>query len=203
MLLVYLLGVFVLSTLHRPVCRRFVDSGRTVLSRLLVVPCSLGLVACLAVDQEPMVVLARSILVVGLVALVEIDLLVRRLPREISYPAAVISFALLTLARPERWWSMILGAAIPTALMMATSWASRRQLGSGDVRMAPLLGVHLGFVSPTAVFYGFTTSFVIAGTSVFALLLFGRASRSSTIPFGPFLAAGTVIVLAADAWSIV
>jgi len=53
------------------------------------------------------------------------------------------------------------------------------------------------------VFYGFTTSFVIAGTSVFALLLFGRASRSSTIPFGPFLAAGTVIVLAADAWSIV
>lgn len=203
MLLVQLLGTFALSTLHWPACRFFVDAKRTRLSRLLVVPCSLAMVACLAVDQEALVVLSRSILVVSLVALVEIDLLVRRLPREISYPATVISFVVLTFARPERWWPMVLGAVIPTALMAGTSWMSRRQLGSGDVRMAPLLGVHLGFVSSTTVFYGFTSSFLIAGISVFALLLFGRASRSSTIPFGPFLAAGTVIVLAAEAWSIV
>lgn len=203
MLLVQLLGTFALSSLHWPVCRCFVDAKRTRLSRRLVVPCSLATVACLAVDQEALVVLSRSILVVSLVALVEIDLLVRRLPREISYPATVISFVVLTFARPERWWPMVLGAVIPTALMAGTSWMSRRQLGSGDVRMAPLLGVHLGFVSSTAVFYGFTSSFLIAGISVFALLLFGRASRSSTIPFGPFLAAGTVIVLAAEAWSIV
>ena len=203
MLLVQLLGTLALSSLHWPVCRCFVDAKRTRLSRRLVVPCSLATVACLAVDQEALVVLSRSILVVSLVALVEIDLLVRRLPREISYPTTVISFVVLTFARPERWWPMVLGAVIPTALMAGTSWMSRRQLGSGDVRMAPLLGVHLGFVSSTAVFYGFTSSFLIAGISVFALLLFGRASRSSTIPFGPFLAAGTVIVLAAEAWSIV
>lgn len=203
MLLVQLLGTLALSSLHWPVCRFFVDAKRTRLSRRLVVPCSLATVACLAVDQEALVVLSRSILVVSLVALVEIDLLVRRLPREISYPATVISFVVLTFARPERWWPMVLGAVIPTALMAGTSWMSRRQLGSGDVRMAPLLGVHLGFVSSTAVFYGFTSSFLIAGISVFALLSFGRASRSSTIPFGPFLAAGTVIVLAAEAWSIV
>lgn len=202
MLLAHLSIAFLLSMLHWPMCRRFVDAGRSTISRLLVTPCSLGLVACLMIDQEPLVIVARSILVASLVALVEIDLLVRRLPREISFPATLISFCLLVTARPDRWWAMALGALIPTALLAATLWLSRRRLGSGDVRLAPLLGVHLGFVSSTAVFYGFTSSFVIAGLTVFALLLVGRASRSTSIPFGPFLAVGTLLVLIADAWSI-
>lgn len=203
MAFVYLSFVVALSMLHWPVCRRFVITDRSMISRVLVLPCSIVLVWCMSFDQDPIVILARAVLVASLAALVEIDLLVRRLPREISYPATVISFVLLTFAWPERWWPMVLGAVIPTALMAGTSWMSRRQLGSGDVRMAPLLGVHLGFVSAGAVFYGFTLSFVIAGVSVFVLLLVGRASRSTSIPFGPFLAVGTLLVLIGDAWSLV
>jgi leader peptidase (prepilin peptidase)/N-methyltransferase len=138
---------------------------------------------------------ARVLLVTAVMALVEIDILARRLPREISYPTAVISFVLLGVGRPEQVWSMLLGALLPMSVLAVTSWCSRRQLGSGDVRMWPLCGVHLGAESMATVTSGFVSSFVIAGVVVIGLVVSGRAGRSSTIPFGPFLAAGSLLAL--------
>lgn len=139
---------------------------------------------------------ARVVLVAALLILVEVDIVVRRLPREISCPSAIASFVLLSVGRHDRVPAMIVGAVLPTAFLALTLWCSRRQLGGGDVRLAPLLGVHLGSSSLSLVFFGFMTSFVIAGTVVVALVIMGRANRSTTLAFGPFLAVGTVIALA-------
>ena len=195
MLILWLVASLLLSSVHWPLCRLFVSRDRPRASRVLVPLGSSILTSVLVNGEGASTSAARLLLVTTLMALVEIDILVRRLPREISYPAAMISFLLLGCGRPEQVWSMIVGALAPMSVLAITSWCSRRQLGSGDVRMWPLLGVQLGAESMTTVVFGFVSSFVVAGIVVIGLVLSGRARRTTTIPFGPFLAAGTMLAL--------
>ena len=50
-------------------------------------------------------------------------------------------------------------------------------------------------MSGAAVFAGFLLAFLIAGFVVLILVLFGRANRSTTLPFGPFMVLGTLSAL--------
>ena len=184
-----------LSLLHAPICAAFFDFPRSRMNRMLVALVSAVSVAVLVPGVGGWVALARIVFVVASCALIEIDLRARRLPREISYPAAVVSFVLLVVDGPERIGVLLIGAGAPTAFLAFTLWWSRRQLGSGDVRLAPLLGVQLASVSGTAVFAGFLLAFLIAGFVVLILVLFGRANRSTTLPFGPFMVVGTLSAL--------
>ncbi|HNJ96574.1 MAG TPA: A24 family peptidase [Ilumatobacteraceae bacterium] len=136
----------------------------------------------------------------GLVALTWIDLRTKRLPREITYTTAAIMVPLLCVAalvqhEPRRIWMMALGAAVALALMGLIYAVSRGGMGDGDVRLSPLLGAALGFQNPglaaVGLFFGFLAGAVV-GVVVMATR---RGDRKTSIPFGPFLALGTVVAL--------
>ncbi len=139
-------------------------------------------------------------LMAGLVALSWIDLRTRRLPREITYTTAAIGFPLLCVAalvenQPSRMWMMLAGATISLATMAIIYWASRGGMGDGDVRLAPLLGGFLGFLNPglalVGLFFGFLTGAVIG---LVAMAVVG-GDRKMKVPFGPFMALGTVLAI--------
>jgi leader peptidase (prepilin peptidase) / N-methyltransferase len=195
MVLVWAGWSLLLGLLHGPMCSAFIDGRRSVASRVFVPLSSAVIVSVLASGVGAWVSAARVVFVLASSALTEIDLRVRRLPREISYPAAVVSFVLLTIDRPDHVGVLLIGAVAPTAFLAFTLWCSRRQLGSGDVRMAPLLGMHLASISGAAILEGFLFAFLIAGLVVLVLIVMGRANRSTTLPFGPFLVAGTLSVM--------
>jgi len=143
---------------------------------------------------------AFCVLMAGLVALSWIDLHTRRLPRQIIYATAAVGISLLVVAAlvehaPERLWMMLLGAAISLALMALIYAASRGGMGDGDVRLSPLLGAYLGFLNPglapIGLFFGFVTG-AVAGVVV---LVAKRGGRKTAIPFGPFMALGTVLAI--------
>jgi leader peptidase (prepilin peptidase)/N-methyltransferase len=148
---------------------------------------------------------AYCVLCAGLLALSWIDLRTRRLPREITYVVAAIGVPLLVVAalvehRPGRITTMVVGAAIALAFMGLLYVVSRGGMGDGDVRLSPLLGAYLGWLGlgfvPVGLFLGFLFGAVV-GLAVMAV---GSAGRKTAIPFGPFLAAGTVVgVLAGQA----
>lgn len=136
----------------------------------------------------------------GLVGLSWIDLRTRRLPREIIYGTAGVVLPLLVVAAlveraPERLWMMALGAAIALAIMALVYLVSRGGMGEGDVRLAPLLGAALGFLNPglapIGLLFGFATGAVV-GVGVMVLR---RGDRKTAIPFGPFLALGTLMAI--------
>ncbi|MCU1504859.1 MAG: peptidase family protein [Ilumatobacteraceae bacterium] len=133
----------------------------------------------------------------GLVALTAIDLRTKRLPREITYATAAVGAPLLVVAalvrhEPQRIWTMACGAGIALAITLAIYVVSRGGMGDGDVRLAPLLGMYLGWLNPGLVPVGLLFGF-FAGALVGGLLLVaGRAGRTTAIPLGPFLALGTV-----------
>jgi leader peptidase (prepilin peptidase)/N-methyltransferase len=143
---------------------------------------------------------AFCVLMAGLVALTWIDLRTRRLPREITYTTAAVGIPLLVVAAlvehaPERIWMMALGAAISLALMALIYVASRGGMGEGDVRLAPLLGAYLGWLNPglapVGLFFGFATGAVVG----MGVLVAKRGDRKTAVPFGPFMALGTVLAI--------
>jgi len=143
---------------------------------------------------------AYCVLMAGLVALTWIDLRTKRLPREITYSTAATMVPLLCVAaiaadEARRVWMMALGAAIALALMAAIYFASRGGMGDGDVRLAPLLGAALGYhnpgLAPVGLFFGFFAGALVG----IVVMVVTHGDRRTAVPFGPFLALGTVVAL--------
>jgi leader peptidase (prepilin peptidase) / N-methyltransferase len=87
------------------------------------------------------------------------------------------------------WWDSLLGAVTGFTLLLVIAIVSKGGMGFGDVKLYALLGFVLGFKLVLLSFF-FATLFgaVIGGFA----LLFKIVKRRQPIPFGPFIAAGTL-----------
>jgi leader peptidase (prepilin peptidase) / N-methyltransferase len=72
-------------------------------------------------------------------------------------------------------------------LLVPYAVTKRRGLGFGDVKLAAICGLLLGYPRCLAALW---CAFVFGGVWAVALLLSGRATRSTPLPLAPFLATG-------------
>lgn len=68
-------------------------------------------------------------------------------------------------------------------------------MGFGDVKLAGVLGMYLGFLSWAHVLAGTFAAFLLGGLWSLGLLLSRRGTLKSSIPFGPFMLAGTALAM--------
>jgi len=68
-------------------------------------------------------------------------------------------------------------------------------LGLGDVKLAGVLGLLLGWLGWGPAIVSVLAAFVIGGVIALILLLVGRASRSSHVAFGPSMILGAWVAL--------
>jgi leader peptidase (prepilin peptidase)/N-methyltransferase len=151
-------------------------------------------------DDARAAIPAYCILMAVLVAQTWIDLKTQRLPREITYwgiglGAVALAAAAIVLDEPERIWMMALGAAIALAAMWLIYTLSKGGMGDGDVRLAPLLGLYLGWLNPGIVLPGLFFGFIAGAVVGVAMMAIDRAGRRTAVPFGPFLALGTIVAI--------
>jgi len=126
----------------------------------------------------------------ALVAVSATDIEHRIIPNRIVLPAAAIVLAANTALHPSPVWALAaLGAA---GFLFAAALAYPKGMGMGDVKLALLLGVALGWAVLGAVLLAFVCVFPVA---LLVLVRDGIAARKTTIPFGPFLALGALIIL--------
>ena len=92
-------------------------------------------------------------------------------------------------------WMILLGAACALAFMGIVYIASRGGMGDGDVRLSPLLGAYLGWLNPGFVAVGLFIGFLAGAVVGVAMMAAGRAGRKTAVPFGPFLALGTIVAV--------
>jgi leader peptidase (prepilin peptidase) / N-methyltransferase len=64
------------------------------------------------------------------------------------------------------------------------------------VKLSGLLGLYLGWVGTAALVIGLAAGYVLAGLTGIGLIAAGKATRKSQIPFGPFMLAGALAVIA-------
>lgn len=134
------------------------------------------------------------------VALTFIDLDVHRLPDAIVLPSYVVSGVLLAGAALTggswgpyaRGWA---AAAILYAAYFALAVAYPAGMGFGDVKLAGVLGLHLGWLGWGQLALGAFLAFFLGGVVGLALIATGRATRKSAIPFGPFMLVGALVAV--------
>ncbi len=132
-----------------------------------------------------------------------IDLRERLLPNRVLLPATVGALLLLTAAAAagDRWDDLLRavlagGAAFAVLLVMAL--VSPAGMGMGDVKLAALLGLLLGWLGWPVVLLGFLLGFLAQALLGLALIAARRAGRRTELPFGPALVLGTAL---AAGWS--
>ncbi len=136
----------------------------------------------------------------GLLALSVIDVQTLRLPKSVVYVDSLIVAVLLVLATAVTgvWHQLGVGAICGAAwfvVFFALNFASPRLLGFGDVRLAPVLGLALGWLGVGYVVLGFLAANLIGAVVGVILIATRRMSREQQIPYGVFLAAGCAVAV--------
>lgn len=129
------------------------------------------------------------------VVLTVIDLDTHRLPNTIVLPSYVVAGVLFTLACVlGAEWSRLLGAVVGMAVLYAFYFVIRvirpDGMGGGDVKLAGVVGLYLGWLGWGALAVGAFAAFVLGGVFGLALIAGRRAGRRTAIPFGPWMLAG-------------
>ena len=125
-----------------------------------------------------------------LVAVSAIDLVHRIIPNRIVLPATAIVLVANTARdlTPE-WTVAALGAS---GFLFAAALAYPAGMGMGDVKLALLMGAALGKTVSVALMAGMLVAMI---PSLVLFARHGTKARKMGIPFGPFLAIGSVVAL--------
>ena len=126
-----------------------------------------------------------------------IDYATHRLPRGVTFRAAIVGGPLLTLAAINhddngRIGVMFASFVVTLALFALLAAFSKGGIGGGDVRLAPVLAMFLGWLGASHVYIGLGSGFILGGVVATGMLVTRRASASTRIAFGPFLCIGAV-----------
>jgi len=127
-----------------------------------------------------------------------IDASTRLLPNRITYPAFPVLLGLLLVASLGlgdlgRLARGLLAAAAVGAFFLLLALISPRGMGLGDVKLAPTLGLALGWLSWGTVAVGVFAGFLLGGLAGVAAILLLGLTRKSLLPFGPWLVAGALL----------
>jgi leader peptidase (prepilin peptidase)/N-methyltransferase len=151
------------------------------------------------VYHDSWVLPAYLVLSSGLVALSVIDLDLKILPTVIirvvgAVGAVLLAFASLMEHDWEKFGAALACAAGAFAFFFVLHFVYPRGMGFGDVRLSFVLGLNLGWLG-----WKYTVGGLFVGFLYGALLGAGvmlaqgaKRGRKVAIPFGPFLAAGTI-----------
>ena len=125
-----------------------------------------------------------------LVAISAIDFEHRIIPNRIVLPATGVVLVANTLRDVSPQWTLAaLGAS---AFLLTAALIYPAGMGMGDVKLALLMGAALGKTVPVALMAGMVAAMI---PSLVLFARHGSKARKMGIPFGPFLAIGSVVAL--------
>ncbi|MDP9452473.1 MAG: A24 family peptidase [Actinomycetota bacterium] len=121
-------------------------------------------------------------------------------PNRLVAATLVVSVPLLALAAlAEGDWrslrSALLGALLAGAGLLVVNLISPRGMGMGDVKLAVVLGLFLGWIDLGHVVLGLFLGFLLGALGGVVLISLGLRRRSDHVPFAPFLAGGAALAV--------
>jgi len=149
---------------------------------------------------EPWFLPAFLFLAALTVCLTVIDVQVFRLPFWIvapAYPVAAVLLGAASLASRDGGSAvrMLAGGAALWGLYRLVHLINPNGMGYGDVRLAGVLGLYLGWLGWYSLVAGAFLGFLLGGIGGVALLLARRGGLKTAIPFGPYMLAGAWVAI--------
>ncbi|MFF1253117.1 prepilin peptidase [Pseudarthrobacter sp. NPDC058329] len=163
-----------------------------------------------------LVLAACAYFAVMAVRLTVIDVRHHLLPNRIVFPSYAVAGALLLAAAAftgagggadqgkagsaaaflaEPALRVVAGAAILWVFYFVLRFAYPPGMGFGDVKLAGVLGIYLGYLGWGHLFAGTFLAFLLGGLWSILLLAARRGTLKSSIPFGPFMLAGATAAM--------
>jgi leader peptidase (prepilin peptidase) / N-methyltransferase len=153
----------------------------------------------------PSPILPAGLLLAGLsLLLVPIDLAVLRLPDPLvavgfTGSALVVVLASVLTGQYGALLRAVLAGAVMAGGYLLLALLPGARLGLGDVKVAGVLGLVLGWLGWGYVLLGALLPHLLNGPVVLALLLSRRVKRDSGVPLGPALLAGALLAVVVSA----
>jgi leader peptidase (prepilin peptidase) / N-methyltransferase len=134
------------------------------------------------------------------VALAAIDIATRRLPDPLTLPAYPILITLLAVAAFASHDFAALARALLGGLALAGGYlvlalVRPGQLGGGDIKLAGIAGLALGWLGWPTLIAGAALAFVLSALVSLALIAARRLTLRGAICFGPFLVGGALLAM--------
>ncbi|MEO7555467.1 MAG: A24 family peptidase [Acidimicrobiales bacterium] len=148
-----------------------------------------------------------ALLASALVCVSAIDLRTYRIPNKVVFPALGVSVVLLFVATTRLepavgTWAYYRGALVGAALyfgfLLIPHLIYPKGMGMGDVKLALLMGLYLGWGHGTLDVFAVVTSALFVGCVfgiVSGFIINGFRKRRRAFPFGPALAAGCFLIV--------
>lgn len=134
-------------------------------------------------------------------ALAIIDIRTHRLPNRLVAVGGITGLVLLvaaalTSSRMDALIRALLAALVLFAAYLMLRMLSAGGVGAGDVKLAAVIGLYLGWLGWGSVLVATLAGFVLGGVFAAAMMLARRADRRTAIPFGPWMLAGAWVAIA-------
>jgi prepilin signal peptidase PulO-like enzyme (type II secretory pathway) len=121
-----------------------------------------------------------------------IDLEHRRVLNVMLAPAAVVALLASLLPGPPSVLSAVVGGVVGFGLFFMIAIIGRGKMGAGDVKLAGVIGLMLGF--PAAI-TALVIGIFLGGAAAVVMLITRRAGRKTYIAYAPYLALGALVML--------
>ncbi|MGM0368588.1 MAG: prepilin peptidase [Actinomycetota bacterium] len=135
--------------------------------------------------------LSAVIFTSALTAISAIDMQFRIIPNIITWPLTVIGLSLSIIIDLENWWMPLAFSAGAFVFMLIIHLIYPKGMGMGDIKLSMMIGAFLVKAVIPGLFFGF-----LAGSLYGLGAIIARKKKfKQTIPFGPFIAIGSIIAL--------
>ncbi len=129
------------------------------------------------------------------IALALIDIDTHTLPNRMVVPSYLVGAVLLGASgvlagNGAALLSAVIGAASLFAVYFTLALVYPRGMGMGDVKLAGMLGLFLGFLGWQTIVVGAFAAFLLGGVYAIILVVLRKASGKTALPFGPWMLLG-------------
>lgn len=135
----------------------------------------------------------------SLIVIIFVDFEFQIIPNKITYPGMVVGLAASIFVTPPGIMDALIGFFVGGGTLVAIAylgqWLFKKEaMGGGDIKMAAMLGAFVGWQKVLLIFLGGAAIGMIVSM---AWMLVSKKVRSERIiPFGPFLAMASFLVIA-------
>lgn len=113
------------------------------------------------------------------------------------YPVAVV-LLVAAAALAGNWAGMVrtlAGGAALFVFYLLLHLVQRQGMGMGDVKLAGILGMYLGYLGWPHLLLGTLVAFLLGAAAGVALIALRRAGLRTAVAFGPYMIGGTAVAL--------
>ncbi|PWA10650.1 prepilin peptidase [Pueribacillus theae] len=135
--------------------------------------------------------LVVALTLISLLVIITItDLTYTMIPDKLLFFFFLLFFAERLVYPLDPWWNSLMGGVVAFLVLYVIAFVSQGGMGGGDIKLFTLIGFAVGLKVFLLSFFLATLFAAIYGSFG---ILFGKMKKKSVVPFGPFIAVGTLL----------